>query len=150
MSLIKFSWLQDYLQDGNIKEGILSRQEGLHYGNIHYMPPCRSLRMQRIPYQYFCDLVSDNVFTSPNPKLPKASTTTALLLIFTTNADLTSIEYIHIGLIIRQAKSPLEEASSISAFITYIEEDCQAARLEAAAVWGGTAIPLTLPIPLQL
>ena len=75
-------------------------QEGLHYGNIHYMPPCRSLKMQRILYQYFSNLVNDNVFTPPDCKLPEASTTTALLLVFTTNADLMAIEYVHVGLVV--------------------------------------------------
>ena len=126
MALIKFSWLQNYLQDGDIEEGILSGQEGLHYSDIHYMPPHCLLKMQRIPYQYFRDLVSNNVFTPPNPKLAEGSMTTALLLVFTTNVDLMIIEYVHVSLIVRWANSPLEEASSILAFITYIEEDCQA------------------------
>ena len=49
--------------------------------------------------------------------------------------DLTTIEYVHVGLVIQWAKSPLDEALSIPTFIEYIEEDCQAARLEAAARW---------------
>ena len=67
MALIKFSQLQDYLQEGDIKEGILSSQEGLHYSDICYMPLHCSLKMQCIPFQYFSDLVNDNVFTPSNP-----------------------------------------------------------------------------------
>ena len=55
---------------------------------------------------------------------------TALLLVFTTSIDLTSIEYVHVSLIVRQAKSPLYEAKSIPDYIKYIDEDCQHARLE--------------------
>ena len=93
MALIKFSQLQDYLQEGDIKEGILSTQEGLHFSDILYMPPCHSLKIQHIPYQYFSDLVNNNIYTPPNPKLTHTSTTTDLLLIFTTNVDLMTIEY---------------------------------------------------------
>ena len=44
--------------------------------------------------------MSDNIFTPPDPKLKEASTTTALLLVFTTNVDLMATEYVHIGLIV--------------------------------------------------
>ena len=134
MALIKFSWLQDYLQEGDIKDGILSSQEGLHYSDIHSMLLHDSFKMQCIPYQYFSNLVNDNVFTPPDPKLKEASTTTALLLVFTTNVDLMAIEYVHIIPIVSWAKS---EALSIPKYVEYIEEDCQTARLESDARPGG-------------
>ena len=94
------------------------------------MPQCHSLKMQHLPYQYFCNLVSNNAFTPPNPKLKDASSMTALLLIFTTSTDLMSIEYVHIDLVVCWAKNPLYKAKSILDYIKYIKEDCQSARLE--------------------
>ena len=107
MALITFLRLQECLKDGDIEKGILTGQEGLHYGDIHYMPPCHSLKMQYIPFSYFSNLVSNNTFTPLNCRLKDASSMSALLLVFITSADLMSIKYVHIGLIICQAKSPL-------------------------------------------
>ena len=50
------------------------------------------------------------------------SGTSALLLVYTTSADLTSIEYVHIDLVIHWAKSLPYEAKSILAYIKYIED----------------------------
>ena len=58
------------------------------------MLACHSLKMQHIPFPYFCNLVSDNAFALPNYRLKDASGMTALLLVFTTSADLMSIEYV--------------------------------------------------------
>ena len=79
--------------------------------------------MQHIPFSYFCNLLSNNVFTPPNTQLKDMSGTSTLLLVYTTSADLTSIEYVHIGLIVHWAKSPLYKAKSIPVYIKYIEED---------------------------
>ena len=47
-----------------------------------------------------------------------------------------TIEYVHVGLIVQQAKSLLAEALSILTFVEYIEEDCQTTRLESATRQG--------------
>ena len=69
MALIPLSKLQEHLQEGDIKKGILTGQEGLHYGDIHFMPQCHTLKMQHVPFSYFCNLVSNNVFAPPNCQL---------------------------------------------------------------------------------
>ena len=92
-----------------------------------------SLKMQCTPFPYFCNLVSNNAFAPPNYRLKDASSMTALLLIFTTSVDLTSIEYVHISLIVHQAKSPQYKAKLIPDCIKYINEDCQCTRLELTA-----------------
>ena len=82
---------------------------------------------------YFCNLVSNNIFTPSNCELKDTSGTSALFLMYTTSADLTSIKYMHIGLVVRWAKSPLYEAKSIPAYIKYNEEDAKRIRLKLTA-----------------
>ena len=53
MALIPFKTILEHLQSPHsLPGGILSRQGGLHYGDIHYMPMHCILLMQCIPYHY--------------------------------------------------------------------------------------------------
>ena len=56
--------------------------------------------MEHIPFSYFFNMVDDNASHPPKYELKDASSTTTILLVYTTSNDLTSIEYVHIRLIV--------------------------------------------------
>ena len=66
---------------------------------------CHTLKIQCIPFPYFCHMVDDNAFAPLKCELKDASSTTAILLVYTTSANLTFIKYVHIGLIVCHAGS---------------------------------------------
>ena len=68
-------------------------------------------------------MVDDNAFAPLKCELKEASSTTTILLVYTTSADLTFIEYVHIRLFVRHAGSQVYEPKSIPAYIKYVEED---------------------------
>ena len=124
MVLIPFEKLLEHLQYSvEIPNGILTGQEGLHYGDIHFMPQCRTLKMQCIPFPCFCHMVDENAFAPLKCELRDASSTTAILLVYTTSTDLTFIEYVNTGLIVCCVGSQVCEPKIIPAYIKYIEED---------------------------
>ena len=103
--------------------GILSGQEGLHYGGMHYMPMHHTFLMQHFPYHYFNNMVQDHAFQTLKAVLKDASDTTAILLVFVSGDHLTSIEHIHIGLMVLHIGSQIYEPKAIPQFIQYIEVD---------------------------
>ena len=124
MALIPFKKLLKHLQySAAIPNRILTCQEGLHYGDICFMPQRRTLKMQCIPFPYFCHVVDGNAFALLKCELKDVSSTTTILLVYTTSADLTFIEYVHIGLVVCHAGSQVHEPKSIPAYIKYVEED---------------------------
>ena len=137
MALIPFEKLQEHLWDSaEIPKGILSGQEGLHYGDICFMLQHRTLKMQCIPFLYFCNMVDDNTFTPPKCEWKDTSSTTAILLVYTTSTDLTSIKYVHIGLNVCQVGSQVYEPKSIPTYIKYVEEDARHVRQKLVAESG--------------
>ena len=93
MALIPFKTLLECLQSSYIIL-ILTGQEGLYYGDICFMPQHHMLYMQCIPFSYFTNMVDYSMFHLPKYKTKDSSGSTA------TDEDWTSIEYVHIGLII--------------------------------------------------
>ena len=89
------------------------------------MPQRCTLKMQCIPFPYFCHMMDDNTFAHLKCKLKDVSSTTAILLVYTTSTDLTFIKHVHTGLIVRHAGSQVYEPKSIPAYIKYIEEDAR-------------------------
>ena len=126
MALILFKKLLECLQySAEIPNGILTGQEGLHYGDIRFMPQHCTLKMQCVPFLYFCHMVDDNAFAPLKCELKDTSSTTTILLVYTTSADLTFIKYVHIGLIVRCVGSQVYEPKSIPAYTKYIKEDAR-------------------------
>ena len=124
MALIPFETMLEHLQSPHLLPGgILSGQEGLHHGDVHYMPMHRILLMQHVPYQYFNNMVQDHTFQPVKAILKDASDTTAILLVFISDDQLTSIVHVHIGLIVCHIGSQIYEPKAIPQFIQYIEVD---------------------------
>ena len=112
MALIKFDTMLDHLQSPHsLLSELLSGQEGLHYGDVCYMPLQCMLKMQHVPYNYFVNLVQENNFQPVGTIMDDASNTTAILLVFKSDDQLKTIEYVHVGLVVRCTGCQLYEPS---------------------------------------
>ena len=129
MALIKFNTMLECLQSSHsLLSELLSGQEGLHYGNVCYMPLQCMLKMQCVPYNYFINLVWENNFQPVGTTMDDASNTTAILLVFMSDDQLQTIKYIHIGLVVCHAGCQLYELRSISCFMQSIADDLKRTR----------------------
>ena len=129
MALIKFNTMLECLQSPHsLLSELLSSQEGLHYGNMHYMPLQHTLKMQHVPYNYFVNLVWENNFQLVGTTMDDASNTTAILLVFMSDDQLQTIEYFHIGLVVHCTGCQLYEPRSIPCFIQSIDDDLKRTR----------------------
>ena len=134
MALITFSTMLDHLQSPHLLPSeMLTGPEGLHYGDIHYLPLQCTLKMQCVPYTYFTSLVHENHFQPEGMTMDVASHTTAILLVFLSDDQHETIKYIHIGLVVHCASCQLYEQKAIPLFIRSIEDDLTKARLKRAA-----------------
>ena len=124
MALILFETMLECLQSPHSLPGrILSGQEGMHYRDVCYMPMLCTLLMQHIPYHYFNNMMQDHAFQPVNTVLKDASDITAILLVFISDDQLTSIEHVHIGLMVCHIGSQIYEPKAIPQFIQYIKVD---------------------------
>ena len=124
MALIPFETILEHLQSPNsLPGGILTGQEGLHYGDVHYMPLHHTLLMQRVPYHYFNNMVQVQAFQPVKAVLKDASDTTTILLVFVSDDQLTSIEHVDIRLMVCCISSQIYEPKATPQFIQYIEAD---------------------------
>ena len=124
MALILFETMLECLQyPHSLPDRILSGQEGLHYGDECYMPMHCILLMQHVPYHYFNNMLQDHAFQPVKAVLKDASDTTAILLVFVSDDQLTSIKHVHIGLMVCHIGSQIYEPKAIPQFIQYIEVD---------------------------
>ena len=141
MALIPFKKLLEHLQySAEIPNGILTGQEGLYYGDVRFMPQRCTLKMQHVPFLYFCQMVDDNTFALLKCELKDVSSTTTILLVYTTSTDLTFIEYVHTGLIVRHVGSQVYEPKSNPAYIKYVEEDARHIRQKLVAEDGALKV----------
>ena len=123
MALISFKTMLEHLQSPHLLPGrILSGQEGLHYGDVCYIPIHCMLLMQCIPYHYLNNMAQDHAFQPVKAVLKDASDTTAILLVFVSDDQLTSIEHVHIGLMVCHIGSQIYEPKAIPQFIQYITQ----------------------------
>ena len=129
MALIKFNTMLDHLQSSHsLLSELLSSQEGLHYADMHYMPLQHMLKMQHVPYNYFVNLVWENNFQLVGTTMDDASNTTTILLVFMSDNQLQTIEYVHIGLVVCHAGRQLYNLRSIPCFIQSIDDDLKRTR----------------------
>ena len=71
-----------------IPEWTALSQEGLHYGDVHYMPVQYMLKMQCMLYHYFVNLVWENNFQLAGVTMNEASNTTTILRVFVSMSTL--------------------------------------------------------------
>ena len=134
MALIKFDTMLEHLQSPHsLPSELLSGQEGLHYGDVRYMPLQRMLKMQRVPYNYFVNLVQENNFQPVGTTMDDTSNTTTILLVFTSDNQLQTIEYIHIGLVVCHVGCQLYEPRYVPCFTQSIDDDLKRTREQRAA-----------------
>ena len=129
MALIKFNTMLECLQSPHsLPSELLPGQEGLHYGNMCYMPLQCTLKMQCVPYNYFVNLVWENNFQLVGTTMDNASNTTAILVVFMSDDQLQTIEYVHIGLVVCHAGCQLYELRSVSCFMQSIDDDLKSSQ----------------------
>ena len=134
MALISFSTMLDCLQSPHsLLSELFMGQEGLHYGDICYLPLQCTLKMQHVPYTYFTSLVRENHFQPEGTTMDAASHTTAILLVFLSDYQHKTIKYINIGLVVCCTSCQLYEQKAIPFFIKSIEVNLKKARLKQAA-----------------
>ena len=129
MALIKIDTMLECLQSPHsLLSELLSGQEELHYGDMHYMPLQHMLKMQCVPYNYFINLVWENDFQPVGTTMDDASNTTTILLVFTSDDQLQAIKYIHSRLVVCHAGCQLYEPRSIPCFTQSIDDDLKRTR----------------------
>ena len=73
------------------------------------MPMHHMLLMQHIPYHYYNNMVQDHAFQPVKAVLKDASDTSAILLVFISDNQMTSIEHVHIRLMVHHTGSQIYE-----------------------------------------
>ena len=131
MALISFTTMLEHLQSlHSLLANLLTDPEGLHYGDVHYMLLQHTLKMQHVPYTYFTSLIQENNFQLEGVPMDVASHTTTILLVFLSDDQLQTIEYVHIGLVVCHAGCQLYEQKTIPCFIKSIEDHMEKVRLK--------------------
>ena len=104
MALIDFNTLLDHLQSPYSLPGeMLTSQGGLHFGDIHFVPPWHTLNMQHVSLTYLKSLISDNCFQPEGTPSDAAGGSTAILLIFLSDEQHTIIQHIHLSLVVHKS-----------------------------------------------
>ena len=131
MAMISFSSLHEPLQSlHSLPSDLLMGQEGLHFGDVCFVPLQCTLNMQHVPLTYLKSLVSKDSFQQEGMTIDMASNSTAILIVFLLDDQHDTIQHIHTGLVVHRISCTLYEQKAILPFIQSIEEDLQKARLK--------------------
>ena len=123
MALIKFNTLLGHLQSPHsLPNEILTSQEGLCFGDIHFVPQRCTIHMHHISLTYLKSLISDNCFQPEGMPSNAASGSTTILIIFLSDEQHTAIQHIHIGLVVHCIGCNLYDQDGILPFINSIED----------------------------
>ena len=125
---------------------LLTSLEGLHYGDMRYMPLQCTLKMQCMPYTYFTSLIWENNFQPEGIPMDAASHTIIILLVFLSDDQLQTIKYVHIGLVVHCAGCQLNEQKVIPWFIKSIEDHLEKVRLKQKACGSSPYLLQTLAV----
>ena len=121
--MIPFDILLDCLQSlHSLLEEILTSQEGLHLRDIRFVLPWCTLNMQCLSLTYLKSLISDNCFKPEEMPSDAASSSTTILTVFLSDAKHTTIQHVHLSLVVHRIGCNLYDQSGILPFITSIEE----------------------------
>ena len=99
--MIDFDTLLDHFQSSHsLLEEILTSQEGLRFGDICFALPWCTLNMQHVSLTHLKSLISDNCFQPEGMPSDAASSSTTILIIFLSDAKHTTIQHIHLCLVV--------------------------------------------------
>ena len=134
MALISFTTMLECLPSlHSLLDDLLTSPEGLHYEDMYYMPLQCMLKMQCMPHTYFTSLIQENNFQPEGMPMDIASHTTTILLVFLSDDQLQTIEYIHIGQVVGHIGCQLYEQKAIPWFIKSIEDHLEKVRSKQEA-----------------
>ena len=129
MALIDFNTLLDHLQSPqSLPNEMLTSQEGLYFGDIHFAPLQCTLNMQCISLTYLKSLISDNCSQLEGMPFDAVSGSTAILIVFLSDEQHMAIQQVHIGLVVHHIGCNLYDQDGILPFINSIEEDLKMAQ----------------------
>ena len=129
MAEIKFEHLLELIQSKeSIPDEMLSSEDGLRFEDIRFMLPWHSLHMHWVSLHYLKCLIEHKGFQPEGFDENMYSHSTAVLLIFRSDDELTTIKHVHIGLIDLCMGSELFTQGGILPFIDSIENDLKEAR----------------------
>ena len=129
MALIDFSTLLDCLQSPYSLPGeMLTSQEGLRFGDSHFVPPQCTRNMQHVSLTYLKSLISNNCFQPEVTPSDAVSGSTAILIVFLSDEQHMTIQHIYLGLMVCHVSCNLYDQDGILPFINSIEEDLKKAK----------------------
>ena len=129
MAAIPFDHALDRFQSKHsLLKDLLRSYEGLHFSDICYALPQRSLQMQQVPINYLLNVVDSNAFQPEGSTTNSISGSTAILIMFLSDVDFKGMEHIHIDLMVHCADCKLYDQSGILPFIETINNDLEKAQ----------------------
>ena len=129
MAMINFDTLLNCLQSSHsLPEEILISQEGLCFRDICFALPQCTLNMQHVSLMYQRSLISDNCFQPEGMPSDAVSSSTAILVVFLSDAKHMTIQHVHLSLVVYRVSCNLYDQSGILPFITSIKEDLEKVR----------------------
>ena len=129
MAKLKFECLLEHIQSKeSILDEMLSSDDGLCFGDIHFAPLQCSLHMQWVSLHYLKCLIDNNAFKPDGVMDNMYSHSMAVLLIFLLDDELTAIKHVHIGLVVCHVGSDLATQGESLPFIESIENDLMEVR----------------------
>ena len=124
MVTLSFQLLLDCLQSlESLPKDMMTGYKALHFGDICFVPPQRTLNMQWVSLAYLKSLVNDNCFQPEGVKPDAYSSSTAFLIVFLSNEEHECIQHMHIGLVVHCAECNLYRQDRILPFVKSIEAD---------------------------
>ena len=124
--MINFNNLHEQLQSlHSLPSELLTGQESLHFGDVHFTPLQCTLNMQCIPLTYLKSLVSEDSFQLEGMTMDMASNSTTILTVFLSDDQHEAIQHVHIGLVVCSVGCILYEQKAILPFILLFHAGCQ-------------------------
>ena len=107
---------------------MLASQEGLCFRDMCFVLLWCTLNMQHVSLMYLKSLISDNSFQPEGMPSDAVSSSTTILIVFPTDAKHTTIQQVHLSLVVCCVSCNLYDQDGILPFIKSIEEDLEKAR----------------------
>ena len=129
MALIDFNMLLDCLQSPYSLPGeMLTSQEGLCFRDICFVLLWCTLNMQCISLTYLKSLISDNCFQPEGMPSDAVSGSMEILIVFLSDEQHTTIQHVHLSLVVCCVSCILYDQNGILSSINSIKEDLKKVR----------------------